>query len=113
MKVRRNRKRPTDRQSRRRQAVDAAYPSLERTHGSGCKTCDLLRRVYAGVRPTRGDCTNWRVGHPAERLFENLLHRALAILALPPMETAAVVFEAKRKMMNVRLQLERANGAQG
>jgi hypothetical protein len=68
--------------------------------------------VYTSIGSTRGNHTNGFIGDATQRLLERLLNRMLTDLPLPPMETAAVVFEAKRKMMNVRLQFERANGAQ-
>jgi hypothetical protein len=47
-----------------------------------------------------------------QRFFEYLLNGTLTVLPLPTMETTAVVFQAKREMMIVRLQFLRANGAQ-
>ena len=66
----------------------------------------------AGIGSTSGDHANRCVSDATQRFLERLLNGALTVLPLPTMETTAVVFQTKREMMIVRLQFERANGAQ-
>lgn len=112
MKVDRYRHCPTHAESCRRQTVGPADPSLERTHRMGRKIDDLLGGVNASVGSTGGNHTDRCVGDATQRFLERLLNRTLSVLPLPTMETTAVVFQTKRKMMIVRLQFVRANGAQ-
>ena len=66
----------------------------------------------AGIGSTGRDHANRCVGDATQGLLEHLLNGTLTVLPLPTMETTAVVFQTKREMMIVRLQFERANGAQ-
>jgi hypothetical protein len=68
--------------------------------------------VDAGIRSTGGDYSNRRISDATQRFLERLLNGMLTVLPLPTMETTAVVFQAQREMMIVRLQFVRANGAQ-
>ena len=87
--------RPADAHIHRQVDVAAEHPGAHRTPGIGVEVDDLLQRMDAGIG-TPGAMH----GQPLVRhLGDGLLHTALdapyaGLLALPAMETGAVVFHA-------------------
>ena len=56
--------------------------------------------MYSGIGSACGNERNRRIGDPAKRLFERLLNGTLTRLSLPAVKTTAVVFDAKRDVLN-------------